>query len=204
MWNFHFNDLTLCVMKGRKCSLHGNGHDHLGRKGSSLIPEVIKVSMFVKHFITGSGWALWGLVTLFYYFFPFFRVHNPEAFTVPETSMGHSLTTPHLCAHLVVDATLPPAATSLTRASKLCPLISLEGRREKGHQPPIQDAWVRTQEKKAHWLQLSNTLLEAMPLRLRPLSEDRWMRVQRSGYRDPTQDHYERPFCFQSLISYVL
>lgn len=65
---------------------------------------------------------------------------------------------------------------------------------------------VRTQEGKAYWLQLPDTLLEATPLPYPkgPLSKDRLAGVQRSSYLDPTQDHYERPFCFQNLISYAL
>lgn len=53
-----------------------------------------------------------------------------------------SVLSPYLCAHLVVDPTLPPAATSLTRVSTLRLLISLEGGRPQRHQPLVQDARV--------------------------------------------------------------
>lgn len=69
--------------------------------------------------------------------------HNPEHLTIPETSI--SVLSPNLCTHLAMDpshaTSFPPAATSQTRVSTLCPLLpwNEEEERDISHLPRMPE-----------------------------------------------------------------
>lgn len=171
---------------------------HLGRNKSPFMAEVILVNMFVKSFCDGVGMGImkFGCTLPFTSFFS-------SMYITQGVSQFHThewgVLSPNLWTHLAVSPPhSPPAATSQSTVSILGPLSP--GKEEKKRHISLWSNMPELvgglQERAAHWLQLPYAMPKATPIpqRLDP----------KACPFGPSQDNYEGPFCFQSLISCVL